>query len=85
MPDDGSATMAKWGRKMERMEDEDRKAKKDMKKVISAALKDVNTKRNLTNQMVEARKGPVAKNREGYGDDGEVITGNPDECPWERD
>jgi hypothetical protein len=85
MPDDGSATMAKWGRKMERLEDEDRKAKQNMKKVISAALKDSDTKRNITNQMVEARKGPAATNREGYGDDGEIITGNPDERPWERD
>jgi hypothetical protein len=85
MPDDGQATIAKWTRKMERREDEERKATKDMKKVISSAMKDQNTKRNITNQMVEARKGPAAKHREGFGDDGEIITGNPEDCPWERD
>jgi hypothetical protein len=86
MPDDGQATMAKWGRKMERREDEDRKAKQNMKKVISAAMKDSGTKRNITNQMVEARKGPAAKHREGFGDDGEIFTGlDPEDQPWERD
>jgi hypothetical protein len=85
MSDDGQATMAKWGRKMERREEEDRKATQDMKKVISAAMKDPATKRNLTNQLVEARKGPAAVQREGFGDDGEIITGNPEDCPWERD
>jgi hypothetical protein len=85
MPDDGSATMAKWGRKMERREEEDRKAKQDMKKAISKAMTDTQTKRNITNQLVEARKGPKAEHREGFGDDGEVITGNPEDCPWERD
>jgi hypothetical protein len=85
MPDDGSATMAKWGRKMERREDEDRKATEGMKKAISSAMKDPDTKRNLTHQLIEARKGPSAVHREGFGDDGEVITGNPEDCPWERD
>ncbi len=85
MPNDGQATMAKWGRKMERREEEDRKATQDMKKAISSAMKDTQTKRNITNQLVEARKGPAAVNREGFGDDGEIITGNPEDCPWERD
>ena len=85
MPDDGQATMAKWGRKMERREEEDRKATEDMKKVISRAMKDEGTKRNITNQLVEARQGPAAKQREGYGDDGEIITGNPEDSPWTRD
>ncbi len=85
MPDDGSATIQKWTRKMERREDEDRKAKQDMKKVIAKAMKDPSTKRNITIQLSNARKGPAAVQREGFGDDGEIITGNPDECPWERD
>jgi hypothetical protein len=84
MPDD-RATINKWTRKMERREDADRKATEDMKKVISSAMKNEDTKRNITNQLVEARKGPAAVQREGFGDDGEVITGNADECPWERD
>jgi len=85
MPDDGSATINKWTRKMERREDEDRKAKQGMKKAISEAMKDTGTKRNITIQLTEARKGPAAVQREGFGDDGEVITGNPEDCPWERD
>lgn len=85
MADDGSATMAKWGRKMERREEEDRKAKAGMKKAITEAMKDDRTKHNITSQLVEARKGPAAVHREGFGDDGEVITGNPEDCPWERD
>ena len=85
MPDDGSATINKWTRKMERREDEDRKAKEGMKKALSEAMKDGTTKRNITNQLVEARKGPKAEHREGFGDDGEIITGNPGECPWDRD
>lgn len=85
MPDDGSATIAKWTRKMERREEDDRKATRDMKKVISAAMKDKSTHDNITNQLVDARKGPKAVHREGYGDDGEVITGEPEDSPWIRD
>ena len=85
MPDDGSATMAKWGRKMERREEDDRKATQDMKKVISAAMKDNQTKRNITIQLAEARKGPAAVQREGFGDDDEIITGEPEDSPWTRD
>lgn len=85
MSDDGSATMAKWGRKMERREEEDRKAHREMKKAIAGAMKDDKTKRNITNQFIEARKGPAAVQREGYGDDGEIITGKPEDSPWERD
>ncbi len=85
MPDEGAATMAKWGRKMERLEDEDREAKRNMKKVIAAAMRDKDTRRNITNELVEARKGPKAVNREGYGDDGEIITGIDEDRPWERD
>lgn len=85
MSDDGQATIAKWTRKMERREEDDRKAKQNMKKVISAAMKDDDTKRNITNQIIEARKGPAAVQREGFGDDGEIITGKPEDSPWERD
>jgi hypothetical protein len=85
MPDDGQATIDKWTRKMERRAEEDRKATKDMKKVLSAAMRDVNTKRNITKELIEARKRPSAVHREGFGDDGEIITGNPEDCLWERD
>lgn len=85
MPEEGAATVSKWRRKMERLEDEDRTAKRDMKKVIAAAMRDPSTKRNITNELVEARKGPKAVNREGYGDDGDIITGINEDRPWERD
>ncbi len=85
MSDDGSATMAKWGRKMERIEDEDRKAKQGMKKAIAEAMRNETTHRNITNELVEARKGPASKHREGFGDDGEIITGINEDRPWERD
>jgi hypothetical protein len=71
---------------MERREDEDRKAKQNMKKIISAAMKDPDTHTNITNQLKRARLGgEPMKPREGFGDDGEVITGNPEDCPWLRE
>jgi hypothetical protein len=86
MADEDSAMMAKWGRKMERREEEERKATESMKEVISKAMKDKGTHDNITNQLKRARQGgDVIKERAEYGDDGEIITGNPEDCPWTRD
>ena len=85
MSEDGSAVMAKWGRKQAMREEEDRKAKASMKTVIANAMKDTNTKRNITNELIQARQGRPAEFKEGYGDDGEIITGINMDRPWERD
>ena len=82
---DGRATIDAWRRKMERRTDEDRKATKDMKKVIAAALKDPATCRNLTNQFKEAKNGPRMAHQECYVNDGEIITGEDEERLWDRD
>lgn len=84
---DGQATINKWQRKQERAEDADKKAKEKMKSAISGAMKDPSTHKNLSQELLRARQGgggPV-KNREGYGDDGEVFTGINEDRPWERD
>jgi hypothetical protein len=71
---------------MERREDEDRRAKQDMKKAISEAMKDPDTHTNITNQLKRARLGgEPMKPRAGFGDDGEVITGELEDSPWLRD
>ncbi len=86
MSDDGSATIAKWQRKLERLEDGDRKAKKGMKEAIKEAMQEEDTHRNIARELLNARQGgtPI-KERAAYGDDGEVITGYSDDRPWERE
>jgi hypothetical protein len=84
---DGQATINKWQRKQEKAEDADKRAKEKMKGAISDAMKDPSTHKNLSQELLRARQGggsPV-KNREGYGDDGEVFTGINEDRPWERD
>jgi hypothetical protein len=86
MSDDGSAVIAKWDRDKTRREDADRSAKSSMKKVIAAAMREGSTKKNIAKELLDARRGGAKPiNREGYGDDDEVITGNPGERPWERE
>jgi hypothetical protein len=86
MSDDGSAVIAKWDRDKSKRESADRTAKDSMKKVIAAAMRDGSTKKNIAKELLDARRGGVRPhNREGYGDDGEIITGNPGERPWERE
>jgi len=83
---DGSTTIRKWERKIEKARDADEKATKDMKKVLAAAMRDEGTKRNIISEMKgAAQSGTSLKSREGYGDDGEVITGYADSRPWERE
>ncbi len=83
---DGQATIDKWGRKMERREDEGRKAQQSLKAAISAAMKDPDTHTNITNQLKKARLGgEPMKQRAGFGDDDEIITGKPEDSPWLRD
>ncbi len=86
MSDDGQATIAKWTRKKERMEDDDREARRDMKAAIKYAMKDEDTHRNIARELLRARQGgDTIKNQEGFGDDGEIITGYHEDRPWERD
>jgi hypothetical protein len=84
---DGSATINKWQRKQEKAEDSDKKAREKMKAAISGAMKDPTTHKNLSRELLEARQGGGSpmKNREGYGDDGEIFTGIHEDRPWERD
>ena len=86
MSDDGSATIAKWQRKLDKLEEGDRKAKKGMKEAIKEAMEDGATHKNIARELLNARQGgKPAHNREGYGDDGEVITGYGDDRPWDRE
>ena len=93
MSDDGSATIAKWQRKMDRAEEGDRKAKTGMKEAIKEAMEDVDTHRNIARELTEARQGGRKAHTqmdkdsysEGYGNDGEIITGYGDDRPWDRE
>lgn len=86
MSDDGSATIAKWTRKQERAEEGDRKAKEGMRNAVKRAMQDGGTHKNIARELLDARQGGgKPHNKEGYGDDGEIITGFGDDRPWERD
>lgn len=81
-----SVTMKKWAKKFETAAEADRNAQKDMKKVISAAMKDEVTHKNIVRELQAAkRSGDKPHTGEGYTDDGELITGFGDARPWERD
>ncbi len=83
---DGRATIAKWTRKQERMEKEDKNASRDMKATIKEAMKDEETHRNIARELLNARRGGGGpKHHDGYGDDEEIITGYHEDRPWERD
>lgn len=80
------AAMKKWTRKFEKAAEADKDAQANMKKVLSAAMKDEGTHKNIVRELQAARNGGGRPHtREGYGDDGEVITGWNDARPWERD
>jgi hypothetical protein len=84
--EEGSALIRKWESKKERAEEADKKAHKDMKRVLSAAMKDDGTHKNIVNELKTARQSGIRlQTREGYGDDGDVITGFGDARPWDRD
>lgn len=86
MSDDGAATIAKWQRKMDRAEEGDRRAKEGMKSAIKLMMQNRDTHTNIDREMQEARQGGrKPHDKEGYGDDGEIITGFSDDRPWERE
>jgi len=88
MSDDGSATIKKYQRRQEKIEDADKAAKQNMKAVISKAMKDEGTHKNIARELLKARQGGgnSIKNRSCWGDDGDdEFTGIHEERPWERD
>ena len=83
---DGSATIAKWTRKQEKVEDNDKKAVQGMKDAIVAAMKDPQTHLNIIKERQRAKDGGATiQSRSCWGDDGEEFTGIYEERPWERD
>jgi hypothetical protein len=73
-------------REAEHAEENDRDARDGMKEAIREAMKDGDTHRNISTQLLKARRGESSvKHLERFGDDGEVITGNPEDSPWLRD
>lgn len=81
-----TATMQKWSKKFEKAAEADKDAQAKMKKVIAAAMKDEGTHKNIVRELQAARQGGGRPHtKEGYGDDGEVITGWNNARPWERD
>ena len=83
----GSATVAKWTRKVEKLEDDDKSAREKMKAAIAGAMRDPKTHENLSRELLNARQGggTPMKSREAYGDDGEVFTGISEDQPWKRE
>jgi len=88
MSDDGSATIRKYRRKVEKLEDDDKSANENMKSVIAKAMKDEGTHKNIAKELLRARQGggESMKNRSAWGDDGDdEFTGINEPRPWERD
>lgn len=83
---DGSAIIAKWTRKHEKTEEDDKKAHKDMRAAIKGAMQEAGTHKNISKELLRARQGtdPI-KDRSAWGDDGEEFTGIYEDRPWERD
>lgn len=82
----GTVTMNKWGRKVEKAENDDRSAREKMKEAISGAMRDPQTHKNLSQELLRARQGGSSvRHREGYGDDGEIFTGISEDQPWKRE
>ena len=73
-------------REAEQAQDKDRDARDGMKEAIKSAMEDGGTHKNIATELLEARRGGSSvQHRERFGDDGEVITGNPEDSPWLRD
>jgi hypothetical protein len=86
MSDDGSATIRKYQRKIDKLNEDDKSATENMKSVIAKAMKEEGTHRNIAKELLDARRGgKQMDSREGYGDDGEIITGEAKDSPWTRD
>ena len=82
----GDATIAKWTRKHEKAEENDKKAREGMKEAIKSAMKDPQTHLNFIKERQKAKDGGEAiKSRSCWGDDGEEFTGIYEDRPWERD
>ena len=80
------ATMAKWARKHEKVEEDEAKARKGMKAAIVNAMKDPQTHLNIIKERQRAKEGGTPlKARAAWGDDGDKFTGINQERPWERD
>jgi hypothetical protein len=73
-------------REAEHADQNDKDARDGMKDAIKSAMKDGDTHRNISSQLLRARRGDSnVEHRERFGDDNEVITGNPEDSPWLRD
>jgi hypothetical protein len=83
---DGNATIAKWTRKWEKTEDDDKNAISGMKEALAKAMRDAGTHKNISQELLNARQGgePI-KDRSCWGDDGEEFTGIYEERLWERE
>ncbi len=69
-----------------RAREKDEEAVDGMKDAIKSAMRDDDTHRNISQELLDARRGDNSiKHRESFGDDGEIITGYHDERPWDRD
>ncbi len=80
------ATITKWTKKKEKAEMEDRDAVRGMKDKLAEAMRDPDTHRNIAQELLNARRGGAkSQHREGFGDDGEIITGWYEDRPWERE
>lgn len=85
MPD-GDATIARWTRKHEKVEDNAKKAKEGMKNAIKDAMMDPQTHVNIIKERQKAKEGgSEIKVRAAWGDDGDEFTGIHEDRPWERD
>ena len=79
------ATISRWSRKRERIEDEEKQAKKSMKESLAEAMREASTKRNIRGQVSDALKsGESIRSQANYVNDGEIITGL-EKRYWERD
>jgi len=84
MSNDGSAIIRKYQKRQEKIEEGDKSATQNMKKIIAAAMRDTDTHRNIAKELLDARRcGHTVKHREGFSAEGEEETGY--ERPWERD
>ena len=82
------AVLNRWQRKLDRNEANHTAAKDGLKKFFKAAFKEEGTRQNIIREARDAARqgsGNTLKNREGFGNDDEIITGFVGDRPWERD
>lgn len=69
----------------EQAQDKDRDARDGMKDAIKEAMRNDDTHKNISKELLKARRGENSiSHRERFGEDNEVITGNPEDSPWLR-